>query len=99
MLAEPELRSELEISVDTDADRRPARRIERDIEERSRTTESVIDQYFSTVCPKHIALMQPSMRHADLIITEGYNPAAVETVVELIRSRLACLRPPLQSRL
>jgi len=90
VLAEPGLRSELELKifVDTDPDLRLARRLQRDIEERGRTVESVIAQYFATVRPMHIEFVQPSMRHADLIIPEGFNPAAVATVVELIRSRL-----------
>lgn len=90
VLAEPELRSELDLKifVDTDPDLRLARRVERDITERGRTVESVLEQYFATVRPMHIEFVQPSLRYADLIIPEGYNPAAVETVVELIRSRL-----------
>jgi uridine kinase len=90
VLAEHELRSELDLKifVDTDPDLRLARRLERDIEERGRTVQSVIHQYFATVRPMHLEFVQPSMRYADLIIPEGYNPAAVATVVELIRSRL-----------
>ncbi len=90
VLADPELRSELDLKlfVDTDPDLRLARRIERDITERGRTVESVIEQYFATVRPMHLEYVQPSMRYADLIIPEGYNSAAVATVVELIRSRL-----------
>lgn len=90
VLAEPELRSELDLKifVDTDPDLRLARRVDRDITERGRTVDSVLEQYFATVRPMHIEFVQPSLRYADLIIPEGYNPAAVETVVELIRSRL-----------
>jgi len=90
VLAEPDLRSELDLKifVDTDPDLRLARRLERDIAERGRSVDSVIDQYFATVRPMHIEFVEPSRRHADLIIPEGYNPAAVATVVELIRSRL-----------
>ena len=90
VLSEPGLRSELDLKifVDTDADLRFARRLERDIDERGRSVESVIDQYLETVRPMHIEFVQPSMRYADLIIPGGYNPAAVATVVELIRSRL-----------
>jgi uridine kinase len=90
VLSEPGLRSELDLKifVDTDADLRFARRLERDIDERGRSVESVISQYFETVRPMHIEFVQPSMRYADLIIPGGYNPAAVATVVELIRSRL-----------
>jgi uridine kinase len=90
VLAEHALRSELDLKifVDTDPDLRLARRLERDIEERGRSVESVIHQYFATVRPMHLEFVQPSMRYADIIIPEGYNPAAVATVVELIRSRL-----------
>ena len=90
VLCEPELRSEsdLKIFIDTDPDVRLARRLERDIEERGRTVESVLAQYFSTVRPMHLEFVEPSKRYADIIIPEGYNPRAVETVVELIRSRV-----------
>lgn len=90
VLSEPELRSELDLKifVDTDADLRLARRLERDINERGRSVDSVIKQYFDTVRPMHLEFVEPSRRYADLIIPEGYNPAAVATVVELIRSRL-----------
>ncbi len=90
VLFEPELRTELDLKifVDTDPDLRLARRIERDIEERGRTVRAVIDQYFATVRPMHLEFVEPSKRYADLIIPEGYNPRAVATVVELIRSRV-----------
>jgi uridine kinase len=90
VLSEPALRSELDLKifVDTDPDIRLARRLERDIEERGRTAHSVIGQYFSTVRPMHLEFVEASKRYADLIIPEGYNPRAVATVVELIRSRL-----------
>ena len=90
VLAEPELRSELDLKifVDTDSDVRLARRLQRDIEERGRTVESVVKQYFETVRPMHVQYVEPSKAYADLIIPEGYNPRAVATVVELIRSRL-----------
>ena len=90
VMAEPELRSELDLKifVDTDPDLRLARRLERDIAERGRSVDSVIQQYFTTVRPMHLEFVEPSRRYADLIIPEGFNPAAVATVVELIRSRL-----------
>ncbi len=90
VLSEPELRSELDLKifVDTDSDIRLARRLQRDIEERGRTAESVVAQYFDTVRPMHLAYVESSKRYADLIIPEGYNPRAVATVVELIRSRI-----------
>ena len=90
VLSEPGLRSELDLKifVDTDPDLRLARRLERDNSERGRSVDSVIEQYFATVRPMHLEFVEPSRRYADLIIPEGYNPAAVATVVELIRSRL-----------
>ena len=91
VLSEPGLRSELDLKifVDTDPDLRLARRLERDIAERGRSVDSVISQYFKTVRPMHLEFVEPSRRYADIIIPEGYNPAAVATVVELIRSRLS----------
>lgn len=90
VLAEPSLRDRLDLKVfvDTDGDIRLARRLQRDIEERGRSTDSVLAQYFATVRPMHLEFVEPSKRYADLIIPEGFNPAAVATVLELIRSRL-----------
>jgi uridine kinase len=90
VLSDPGLRSELDLKifVDTDPDLRLARRLQRDITERGRSVESVIDQYLATVRPMHLEYVDPSRRYADLVIPEGYNAAAVATVVELIRSRL-----------
>lgn len=90
VLSDARLRSELDLKifVDTDPDLRLARRIQRDITERGRSVDSVITQYFATVRPMHLEFVEPSRRYADLIIPEGFNPAAVATVVELIRSRL-----------
>ncbi|HUG08970.1 MAG TPA: uridine kinase [Acidimicrobiia bacterium] len=91
VLSDARLRSELDLKifVDTDPDLRLARRLERDITERGRSVASVLSQYFDTVRPMHLEFVEPSRRYADLIIPEGFNPAAVATVVELIRSRLA----------
>lgn len=91
VLAEPVLRDlmDLKIFVDTDADLRFVRRMQRDIKDRGRSPESVIDQYLATVRPMHIQFVEPSKRHADIIIPEGYNPGAVATVVSLIRDYLS----------
>jgi len=91
VLSDAHLRSELDLKifVDTDADLRLARRLQRDIAERGRSVDSVVTQYFATVRPMHLEFVEPSRRYADLIIPEGFNPAAVATVVELIRSRLS----------
>ncbi|MBC7797000.1 MAG: uridine kinase [Pyrinomonadaceae bacterium] len=64
---------DLRIYVDTPDDIRFVRRLQRDIRERGRTTESVIEQYVTTVRPMHLEFVEPSKRHADLIIPEGGN--------------------------
>jgi uridine kinase len=70
---------DIKIFVDTDADIRFIRRLERDITERGRTTESVIKQYQSTVRPMHLEFVEPSKRYADVIIPEGgFNTAALD---------------------
>ncbi len=91
VLADAELRElmDLKIYVDTDADLRLARRIERDIHDRGRTPESVLDQYLSSVRPMHLQFVEPSKRYADMIIPEGYNTGAVGTVIGMIREYLA----------
>ena len=79
--AEPELRKlfDIKIYVDTDADVRLIRRIRRDIAERGRTLESVVDQYVATVRPMHLEFVEPSKRYADLIVPEGgENTVALE---------------------
>ena len=95
VLADRDLREhlDLKIYVDTDPDVRLARRLGRDIEERGRTTPSVLEQYFAFVRPMHLEFVEPSKRYADLIIPEGYNPAAVATVIDMIRAYLVG-RPP-----
>ena len=90
VLADAALREQLDLKiyVDTDPDIRLARRIRRDVAERGRSVDSVLAQYFATVRPMHLEFVEPSKRYADLIIPEGYNPRAVSTVVELVRSRM-----------
>lgn len=91
VLAEPHLRSfmDLKVFVDTDPDLRLARRLERDIRDRGRTAESVISQYLSTVRPMHLEFVEPSKRHADIIIPGGLKVGAVATIIELIRARMS----------
>jgi len=80
---------DVKIFVDTDSDLRFIRRLERDITERSRTTESVIKQYQSTVRPMHMEFVEPSKRYADVIIPEGgHNTAALDMVVARIEALL-----------
>ncbi|KXK12175.1 MAG: uridine kinase [Chloroflexi bacterium OLB14] len=91
IFAEPELRKmfDLKIFVDTDADIRLIRRLHRDITERSRTTEYVIQQYQATVRPMHLEFVEPSKRYADVIIPEGgHNVAALDMVVARIETLL-----------
>jgi len=79
----------VKIFVDTDSDIRFIRRLERDIAERGRTTESVIKQYQSTVRPMHMEFVEPSKRYADVIIPEGgHNTAALDMVVARIEALL-----------
>jgi len=91
ILAEPALRDliEAKIYVDTDADLRFIRRMKRDIAERDRTMESVIEQYLSTVRPMHLEFVEPSKRYADVIIPRGgQNVAALELVTARVLSML-----------
>ena len=80
---------DVKIFVDTDADIRFIRRLERDISERGRTTESVIKQYQLTVRPMHLEFVEPSKRYADIIIPEGgFNTAALDMVVARVDALL-----------
>ncbi|KAA3643490.1 MAG: uridine kinase [Chloroflexi bacterium] len=91
IFAEPELRDEMDIKifVDTDADVRFIRRLQRDIAERGRTVESVIHQYQSTVRPMHLEFVEPSKRYADVIIPQGgYNQVAMDIVIAPIKTLL-----------
>jgi uridine kinase len=74
--------------VDTDADIRFIRRLQRDIVERQRTAESVIEQYMSSVRPMHEQFVEPSKRKADVIIPAGYNAVALDLVVHKLRSAI-----------
>ena len=91
IFTEPALREmfDVKIFVDTDSDLRFIRRLERDLAERGRTTESVIKQYQSTVRPMHMEFVEPSKRYADVIIPEGgFNTAALDMVVARIEALL-----------
>ena len=80
----------VKIFVDTDPDLRFIRRLERDISERGRTTESVVKQYLSTVRPMHLEFVEPSKRYADVVIPEGgFNAAALDMVVARIETMLS----------
>lgn len=91
IFAEPELRKifDVKLFVDTDADIRFIRRLERDLAERGRTTEMVINQYLSTVRPMHLEFVEPSKRYANVIIPEGgKNEVAMDMVIARIESLL-----------
>jgi uridine kinase len=91
ILCDPALREamDLRLYLDSDADVRFIRRLERDVRERGRTLEGVIEQYLETVRPMHREFVEPSRRFADLIIPEGgESRAAIDAVVARIRSLL-----------
>ena len=78
---------DIKVFVDTDADIRLSRRILRDVCERGRTMQSVIEQYTTTVKPMHEQFVEPSKRYADVIIPEGgFNSVAVDMLIHNIRS-------------
>jgi uridine kinase len=92
VLADREVRDRMDIRifVETDADIRLIRRLQRDVDERGRTVESVIDQYERTVRPMHLEFVAPSKRYADLIVPEGgFNRVAVDMLVTKMASILA----------
>ncbi len=91
VLADPRLRSlmDVKIFVDTDADVRILRRIRRDVNERGRTLDSVINQYVSTVKPMHEMYVEPSKKYADVIIPQGgHNLVAMEMIENRVRTHL-----------
>ncbi len=91
VLAIPALRELLDVKifVDTDSDLRFIRRLRRDMDERGRTLESVVDQYLATVRPMHLEFVESSKRWADVIIPEGgYNTVALDLVISRIGEML-----------
>ena len=77
---------DMRIFVDADADVRFIRRLQRDVNERGRSIESVIEQYCSTVRPMHLEFVEPSKRYADVIVPEGgENRVAMEMIVSRIK--------------
>ena len=96
IFAEPVLRElfDIKIFVDTDADIRFIRRLRRDIEERGRTVESVINQYLETVRPMHLEFVEPSKRWANLIIPEGgFNAVALDVVCARVEALVQEVSP------
>ena len=91
VLAEPALRERMDVKLYVDAapDVRLMRRLERDIHERGRSVESVLEQYRRTVRPMHLEFVEPSKRHADVIIPRGgRNQVAIDMVLSRVQSLL-----------
>ncbi len=92
IFVDKELREMMDVKlyVDTDADLRFIRRLERDIQDRGRTMESVIHQYLTTVRPMHLEFVEPSKRYADIIIPSGgFNTTAIDVIVARVERLLA----------
>lgn len=89
IFTDAELRNlmDVKVFVDTDDDTRFIRRLQRDVAERGRTMDSVIEQYLNTVKPMHLEFAEPSKRYADLIVPRGgHNAVAVDLLLSLLRS-------------
>lgn len=87
ILYDEEIRNlcDIKIFVDTDSDVRVIRRIKRDIKERGRSLDSVIEQYMNTVRPAHLQFVEPTKKYADIIIPEGgYNEVAIDIIAAKI---------------
>lgn len=92
IFSDPRLLEQLDVKVfvDTPDDIRFIRRLRRDVAERGRTVESVIEQYLATVRPMHMQFIEPSKRYADVIIPEGgHNLVSIDLISGKIRERLA----------
>jgi uridine kinase len=86
---------DVKVFVDTDADTRFIRRLQRDVADRGRTVQSVIDQYLGTVKPMHLDFVEPSKRYADVIVPQGgHNSVAIDMLLTLIRALAARPGPP-----
>ncbi len=80
---------DIKVYVDTDADIRILRRLVRDINERGRTVDSVVEQYLSVVRPMHMQFTEPTKRYADIIVPEGgHNKVAIDILVSKIKDIL-----------
>lgn len=86
--AELRRRMDIKLFVDAESDLRILRRLQRDVRERGRTVESVIEQYLRTVRPMHLEFVEPSKRYADIIIPRGINTIAIDMVVARIEHML-----------
>ncbi len=88
---------DVRIFVNTDSDLRFIRRLKRDMKERKRSMDSVINQYLETVKPMHIAFVQPSRRYADIIIPEGHSAVSTGILSHMIRQSISERRIPGQN--
>ena len=80
---------DIKLFVDTDADVRILRRIHRDVTERGRTLDTVMEQYLKTVKPMHEQFVEPAKRFADVVVPEGgHNPVALDMIMERVRSHI-----------
>ncbi|MCC6164176.1 MAG: uridine kinase [Acidobacteria bacterium] len=85
---------DVKVFVDADDDTRFIRRLQRDVAERGRTVQSVIDQYLSTVKPMHLEFVEPSKRYADIIVPQGgHNDVAIEMLLTLARGLVTPASP------
>jgi uridine kinase len=94
LFSDPNLRKIIDIKlyVDTEADLRFIRRLDRDIKERGRTRENVISQYLKTVRPMHDEFVEPTKRFADVIIPNGATTGLNQTAMDIIISRVKHVR-------
>ena len=91
IFANPALRElmDIRIFVDTDPDIRFIRRLQRDIQERGRSLQDVVDQYLATVRPMHLEFVEPSKRYADIIVPSGgHNTVALEMILARVEGML-----------
>ena len=80
---------DIKIFVDTDADVRILRRIMRDVKERGRSLDSVVNQYLTTVKPMHEQFVEPSKRYADIVVLEGgHNLVALDMIIQRVKSHV-----------
>jgi len=92
ILHEPGLRNlmDIKVYVDTDDDIRLIRRIRRDVNERGRSLDSILDQYENSVRPMHLQFTEPTKRYADIIVPQGgYNWVAIDLLKTKVRALLA----------
>jgi uridine kinase len=96
LLADPRARDlcDVKVFVDADADIRLIRRLRRDMAERGRPLDEILDQYLTTVQPMHLEFVEPSKRYADVIVPRGgHNEVAIAMIVAKIRQRAPTLVP------